>query len=91
LCATSIDQRDNCIGAKRNHQKSRLGPDPAFVHSDRVQLQQVVLNLTLNPAEAMGSIEGEPRELLISTEQHRKGVEWCAPSSLAPTTFQFFP
>ena len=36
---------------------------------DRVQLQQVVLNLILNAVEAMGSVEAGPRELLISTEQ----------------------
>jgi PAS domain S-box-containing protein len=44
------------------------------IHCDRVQLQQVVLNLILNAAEAMGSVEAAPRELLISTAQHHKGV-----------------
>jgi len=42
-----------------------LGP----IEGDRVQLQQVVLNLILNAIEAMRSIDGGARELLISTEQ----------------------
>jgi hypothetical protein len=38
-------------------------------------LQQVLLNLVLNAVEAMSSVETEPRELLISTEQtHGDGV-----------------
>ena len=47
------------------------------VQGDRVQLQQVVLNLILNAVEAMSSVEAEPRELLISTEQSQIGRASC--------------
>jgi signal transduction histidine kinase len=38
------------------------------VMGDRVQLQQVILNLLLNAAEAMVGIEDRPRQLLVRTE-----------------------
>jgi C4-dicarboxylate-specific signal transduction histidine kinase len=53
--------------------QTRLTEGLAPVQGDRVQLQQVVLNLILNAVEAMGSVEAGPCELLISTEQTRTG------------------
>ena len=54
--------------------QTRLSEGLVPIHGDRVQLQQVVLNLILNAVEAMGSVEAKPRDLLISTEQDHTGV-----------------
>jgi len=54
--------------------QTRLAEGLLSVPGDRVQLQQVLLNLILNAAEAMGSMEEGARELLISTEQDQAGV-----------------
>jgi PAS domain S-box-containing protein len=54
--------------------QTRLAEELLPVQGDRVQVQQVILNLILNAVEAMGSIEAGARELLISTEQDRTGV-----------------
>ena len=43
------------------------------VDGDRVQLQQVILNLIMNAAEAMGDLGEERRELLISTRTDAAG------------------
>ena len=53
--------------------QARLAEGLVPVQGDRVQLQQVVLNLILNAVEAMSTVESGPRELLISTEQTQSG------------------
>jgi C4-dicarboxylate-specific signal transduction histidine kinase len=43
------------------------------VSGDRVELQQVVLNLIINAIEAMTGISQGPRELLVTTERAKAG------------------
>jgi PAS domain S-box-containing protein len=50
--------------------RMELGAGLPPVLGDRVQLQQVILNLIMNGIEATSSATGRPRELLISSRQH---------------------
>jgi signal transduction histidine kinase len=55
--------------------QTRLAEGLLPVQGDRVQLQQVVLNLILNAVDAMGLVDAGARELLVSIEQnHTNGV-----------------
>lgn len=50
--------------------RMELAGDLPPVLGDRVQLQQVILNLVMNGVEAMASVADRPRELLIRSRQH---------------------
>jgi PAS domain S-box-containing protein len=64
--------------------QTRLNEALRPVAGDRVQLQQVVLNLILNAVEAMSSVEVGRRELLISTEQNQTGDALAAVHDSGP-------
>ena len=48
--------------------RTEFAPDLSPVLGDRVQLQQVALNLVMNGIEAMSSVEERPRELIVRTQ-----------------------
>ncbi len=53
--------------------RTELGSALPPVLGDRVQLQQVVINLLMNGVEAMASITDRPREILIRSQQQEAG------------------
>ena len=53
--------------------QAQLSDDLPLVLGDRVQVQQVVLNLVMNGIEAMSAVTERSRELLIRSVQHESG------------------
>jgi PAS domain S-box-containing protein len=49
--------------------RTELAKDLPPITGDRVQLQQVILNLLLNASDAMASVEDRPRRLVIRTDR----------------------
>jgi PAS domain S-box-containing protein len=54
--------------------KTKLATGVPIVLGDRVQLQQVVLNLIMNAIDAMSLINGRPRTLLVKSARHSEGA-----------------
>jgi PAS domain S-box-containing protein len=55
--------------------QTELAEGLPLVHADRVQLQQVILNLVINAVEAMSDLSESPRDLLISTGKVEGGAD----------------
>ncbi len=64
------------IEIRRNHIlfRAELASDLPPVAGDRVQLQQVILNLVMNAIEALVEVEVEARELLVSAAADERKV-----------------
>jgi PAS domain S-box-containing protein len=64
--------------------KMQLSEGLPHIFGDRVQLQQVILNLIMNAIEAMSEVEEGVRELLISTSDDESGGVLVAVSDSGP-------
>ena len=54
--------------------ETQLAKNLPRVWADRIQLQQVILNLIINACEALTMVEDEPRKLFVSTASEVEGV-----------------
>jgi len=63
--------------------QTRLADDLPPITGDRIQLQQVILNLFINAIEAMSGVTERPRELLVSSEKVLGDINKARLSSFA--------
>ena len=70
-----IDLTRSDLLLRRMPVKTALSPGIPPVLGDRVQLQQVILNLVLNACEAMSTVEPAERELMLTTVADDKCVQ----------------
>jgi C4-dicarboxylate-specific signal transduction histidine kinase len=52
-----------------------LTPEPLLVNGDRIQLQQVILNLIINAIEAMSDMPVADRQIRVSSRRHNGSAE----------------
>ena len=64
--------------------KTELSEGLPHIFGDKVQLQQVILNLIMNAIEAMSEVREGSRELLISTREAESGGVLVAVSDSGP-------
>ena len=55
--------------------ETSLDADLPMVECDRVQIQQIILNLIMNAVEAMGTVNDRPRRLAVGSASDAKAVQ----------------
>ncbi len=65
--------------------ETQLGPEPLPILADSVQLQQVLINLLLNAADACRSLEAERRRVVVRTGTERRDGQIWSVASIADT------
>ncbi len=68
----ALAHKELTVGGVAVH--TELSPEVPTVLADRVQLQQVMLNLIMNAIDAMLTIKDRPRTLLIKSARDAEGV-----------------
>jgi PAS domain S-box-containing protein len=76
---TRVAMSEHCVSVKM-----RLSEGLPRIRGDRVQLQQVILNLIMNAIEAVREVSEGSRELLISTSEPEAGGVLVAVSDSGP-------
>jgi len=69
IALTRMEAANNSVSVR-----TQLAESLPHIQGDRVQLQQVLLNLIINAIEAMRDVGEEERELLISSSNEPDGV-----------------
>jgi len=69
--AIALVQRE--LISQRVSLRTEFAPALPMILGDRVQLQQVIINLVMNGIEAMQSVTDRPRELVVRSDQDEAG------------------